>query len=1001
MNPSDPDRENDPGAATRIDWHTGVPLARGGSGEVVRAWSPDLEREIAIKYLRVEEPAAIERMLREARTQAGFDHPHILPVHATGTHLGRHYIAMDVVDGQPLDLALAGADPDARLRVFDQVLDAMDCAHRAGVVHRDLKPANLMVEDRDGEPYAWVMDFGLARRPEDATLTVAGDALGTPGYMAPEQARGSEGADPCSDVYALGVVLYQLLTGKLPYTGETPMALVMQAASGETVSVTEIRRRLPDGLARIVMCCLESDPARRYRDAGALRRDLREFRAGGTVEAPVLGRRYRIRRWARINPWRARLAAALALVVVGGTGALALIADQNRRALAEASGLIAEAERARGDWYVDQLLPLHDQRPAEQNARDTLARLESAKAGLTDAATARIDAALADLLDAIGEPGRAFESARDAWRGGVRTPAVAMRAVRARLQQFGASRLDLALTAAPTALAGLISLERQSLVDDLSRFRGAIDSALQARLDRELADEPVARVSAETVPATAAEWQGRLLDLQPAAASAIERLNSEGASGLDELDRVSEALDALVDSVRSYRPAYRLGCQIEAARQSMRTMQAGESTASVPREFCDRGLMLDPGDPDLLAVSSMQFWQRAKDLRRNRMPFDAELARAIDQARSALDAEPGNELAQLSLGSALQVRGRQRLAAGEDPDPALAASLEWLERVHQSRPNDVNVMNNLAVTWNTISAARSGAGNTRGAIEADGQSLRWLELAAETAPDDRRLVHNMLLAKMSLGYQASLLGDDPDPALESAAEALRALIDAHPEYVGPLNTLGLVRWTQGVWEARIGEDAGPAMRAAEAAFERALDIRPDWESARINLAGVLRQWYTLAQERPGEEIERRADAAISIYRELEPVEGEKSEFDCLRAEILAARAGWRSGETARELLDRAERLSVLDNNIGWTHVDCRRARARIGSVLRDLGENDGLANALWAETRDAVEDSQDPDLLIHAARFAASMDRDDLLRQWMRRVPAPFREAASLRQSED
>ncbi len=976
-----------------IDWHTGVPLASGASGEVVRAFSPELGREIAVKYLRVEEPAAIERMLREAHTQAGLEHPNILPVHATGVHLDRHYIAMDVVDGRPLDRALVDADTDARLGVFDQVLDAMAHAHTRGVVHRDLKPANLMVEKREGELHAWVMDFGLARRPEDATLTVAGDALGTPGYMAPEQARGSEGADPRADVYALGVVLYQLLTGRLPYTADTPMALVVQAAAGQIVPVTEIRRRLPEGLARIIVRCLESEPARRYADAGALRADLGSFVAGRSVDAPALDRRFRLARWARSNPWRARLAVALGAVVLGAGLGLIVIGERGRQALNTASDLIAEAERARGDWYVDQLLPLHDQRPAERAALKTIERLEAARESLGGAAAPRIDAALADLLDAIGAEARAFERARSAWRGGVRDSTVANRAARARLQQFGARRLELSLTADPGSLDGLLEAERGSLAGDLAEFRAALGARLAAHVDREVAGQTSSvKFAADAAITSPSAWQGRLLELQPVAAAAIERLNVDGASALAELEPIEAALAGLILAVRSYKPAYRLGCQLETARQSLRTMQSGAPVDEVARSTCDRALMLDPEDADLLATSSMQLWQRAKDLRRNRKPYAEPLRQAIAQAEAALSVDPDHELAQISLGSAMQVRARRQMAEGEDPEPALDASLRWLERAHTTRPNDLEIMNNLAVTWNTLAAVRLGEGDPRAALEADRQSLAWLQRAAATAPDDRRLAQNMLLALTTMIYQASLLGDDPGPETEATVSALRALAEDHPDYISPLNTLGLAWWTQGVWDARVGNDPAPAMRAAQAAFEQALERRPDWESARINHASVARQWYAMAGERPGPELEAKVDDALSIYRQLEPADADKREFGCLIAEILAARAGWRQRGEALGLLREALALSDPASNIEWLHGDCRRVRARIGWTLLSLNDAEGPVDLLWRETVAASAGADDPDLLRHAARFAQVSGNTAQAREWRNRIPPVFRE---------
>ena len=974
-----------------IDWHTGIPLAQGASGEVVRAFCPTLERDIAIKYLRHEEPAAIERMLREARTQADLNHPHILPVHATGVHLDRHYIAMDLVDGLPLDQALANKSVDERLTTFCQVLDAMKFAHDKGVVHRDLKPGNLMVERRDGKAHVWVMDFGLARRPDDATLTLAGDALGTPGYMAPEQARGDEGADPRSDVYALGVVLYQLLTEQLPYRADTPIALVMQAANGQIIPVTEIVRRVPEGLARIIVRCLEFNPARRYGDAGQLQNDLESFMAGQAVNAPMLGRRFRLARWARLNPWRARLGAALATVLIGAVMVLAVMAERNRQALTTASDLIAVAERARGDWYVDQLLPPHDQRPAEQAATATVARLDQAADDLDGTAAARVDAAMADLLDAIGEPEMAFQRAERAWQRGYQNGLVAARAARARLRVFGRRRLEVGLSADPASIPDLVDQLRASVRQDLAPFMNTLPADLHARIGTTLNQITVATEAPASITlANPAAWQDRLLDLQSAAADAIERLNVEGAAGLDALDEVEAELSQLVDSVRSYRPAYQIGCQLESARQSLRTMQSDSTQDAVQRHFCDAGLQLNRDDPELLASSAMQLWQRAKDLRRNREPYDQPLTLAINQAERALEIEPDTMLAQIALGSSLQIKARQQLASGQDPRPSLDRSLQLLEHVHRIRPNDTNVMNNLAVAWTTFSQMHSGQGNIRAALDAERSSLAWLERASETAPDDRRLKHNMLSARSSLIYQAAMLGDDPTEATRATVEQLAALADAHPDYISPLNTLGLAWWTQGLWNSWVGRDPAPAMRAAQAAFERALERRPDYESARINHAGVARQWYAAASESPSPALEAAADVALATYSELEP-DGTALEFGCLSAELLVARSQWRSEDQAHQLLLEAYAMSDPDKNIEWTHIDCHRARAHMGRLWLALDRPEAPVDALWADTREAVEASEATGLLIHAIRFAEARGNTTLANEWRSRLPEAFR----------
>ncbi|AKS43151.1 serine/threonine-protein kinase [Wenzhouxiangella marina] len=985
---------------SRIDWHTGVPLAQGGNGEVVRAYSPDLGRDIAIKYLRQEDPAAIERMLREARTQRALSHPHILPIHATGVHLDRHYIAMELVDGAPLDRYLADRSTELKLAVFDQVLDAMAHAHAQGVVHRDLKPGNLMVEEGDGRPQAWVMDFGLARRPDDATLTMAGDALGTPGYMAPEQARGAEGADPRADVYALGVVLYEVLTGALPYTADTPMALVMQAAAGQTVPVSEIRRRLPEGLARIVVRCLETEPARRYADAGELRADLAAFSAGQVIAAPVLGRRYRFARWMRSNPWRARSSLALGAVVLIGAASLVVMAEQNRRALSTASELIAEAERARGDWHIEQLLPLHDQRAALAEARETVDRLAATRDQLSEAASARIDAALADLLDAIGEPARAFEHAERAWRGGVRTTSVANRAARARLQQFGARRLELGLTADAASLAELQALERDALASDLEPYRSLLGADLRQRIERALdaegAPTPNVESQAETPLLSPDDWQNALLDLQAETVRRIDQLNVAPDEALAALEDVDVRLEDLRRTARSYLPVYQLGCTIAAARQSLQTMQTEDAAIDTSRQACDQGLQLIADDSELLATSSMQLWLRAKDLLRDRQPLTEPLNDAIAQARRALELDPDNELAQLSLGSALQVLGRKQLAEGEDPEAALEASLRWLERVHQARPNDVNVMNNLAVTWSTIASAGLGEGGSRAALEAERQSVNWLRAASAVTPGDRRLMHNMLASRGNVAYQDALLGRDPTEELTVIIRGLEELVEQHPDYISPLNTLGLNWWTLGLWQALIGQDPAPAMGEARSALERAMELRPDWDSPRINHAGVARQWFALSDTPPSPALTALADQALASYRGLEDsglVDDDEgpSELGCLISEVLVARARWSPPAQAQALLLEAEALSRLDRNIDWMHGDCQVARARLGPLwISHRLDADTLAE-LWNETRSASEDSDHPLLLIAAQRFARTGGHEASASELTARIPEAFR----------
>lgn len=204
-------------------------IGMGGMASVYRAYQANMDRYVAIKVLPrefAEDPGFVGRFQQEARIIAKLEHRHILPVYDYGEDAGITYLVMRFVDGGTLkDLVRGvGIDPQDALRLVAQVADALDQAHRQGVVHRDVKPSNVLL-DRDGDAY--LTDFGIARLAESVSqFTGSGQLIGTPFYMSPEQCRGNP-ADPRSDIYSLGIMLYELVTGRLPFEAETPIAVVL------------------------------------------------------------------------------------------------------------------------------------------------------------------------------------------------------------------------------------------------------------------------------------------------------------------------------------------------------------------------------------------------------------------------------------------------------------------------------------------------------------------------------------------------------------------------------------------------------------------------------------------------------------------------------------------------------------------------------------------------------------------------------------------------------
>lgn len=281
-------------------------IARGGMGVVYKARQKDLDRIVAVKMIlsnHLATPEQVQRFYAEARAAARLHDPNIVAIHDVGEHHGQHYFVMEYVAGPSLaQLVRRGLLPakDAA-RHLAAVARAVGHLHQEGIVHRDLKPSNILV-DGDGQPR--VTDFGLAKSIQDnSPATSIGAIVGTPGYMAPEQAAGRAGdVGPLSDVYSLGSILYELLTGRPPFQESTPLDTLVQVLEGEPPRPSRLIASVPRELELICLKCLEKDPGRRYPSATALAEDLERFLQGEQVEARRMGPWQRLRRWTRREP---------------------------------------------------------------------------------------------------------------------------------------------------------------------------------------------------------------------------------------------------------------------------------------------------------------------------------------------------------------------------------------------------------------------------------------------------------------------------------------------------------------------------------------------------------------------------------------------------------------------------------------------------------------------------------------------------------------------------